>query len=283
MLVRKKSAIVALLVPATLIGVTSTQADELGSFKSNAEVNFIMSTEPTLPIDPEKPDPTNPVIPVDPTNPDGPGEGTAGPLSIDFASSLQFGTSKITTKDERYPAYAQAIKVGEETVYRPNYVQVTDNRGTEAGWTLQVTQDKQLTSTTNKVLEGAIITLDQGTVATVDGSSVVAPSVVGNKIELYPGVPAIVMAAQPKQGSGVWIAKYGSSSGDNKTVELGKDWQAGTEATATEEAVAPSEFDVMRNTAVTLFVPGKALKTQDTYRTSLIWSLADVPGNETEG
>lgn len=273
----KTLTIAALLVPAIGIGVTTTQADEVGTHNSNAMVNFITSTEPSLPVDPENPDPTNPIVPIDPTQPVEP--GTEGPLSIDFASSFQFGTSKITTKDEVYSAYAQAVKIGAATEYRPNYIQITDNRGTEAGWTLQVTQNTQLTSTANKVLEGAVITLRNGTVGTVAESTVAAPSIAPAEIVLNPGTAETVMAAKATEGSGLWIAKYGSSMGDNPTVATGKDWKPGTEATETEEAVVPTEFDVMRNSAVTLAVPGKAIKTNDQYSAVVTWSLADTPVN----
>jgi hypothetical protein len=37
-----------------------------------------------------------PVDPVDPTDPNGPEPGTPGPLSIDYASSFDFGTQKIS-------------------------------------------------------------------------------------------------------------------------------------------------------------------------------------------
>ena len=40
----------------------------------------------------------------------------------------------------------------------PNYVQVTDNRGTEAGWSLKVKQEGQFKSTSGKELTGAAIT-----------------------------------------------------------------------------------------------------------------------------
>ena len=38
----------------------------------------------------------------------------------------------------------------------PNYVQVTDNRGTEAGWSLKVKQEGQFKSTSGKELTGAL-------------------------------------------------------------------------------------------------------------------------------
>lgn len=59
------------------------------------------------PLDPLLPDPLKPVVPVDPANPAGPMEGTGGSLSFDFASSFQFGSQAISTKDETYYALSQ--------------------------------------------------------------------------------------------------------------------------------------------------------------------------------
>ena len=101
---------------------------EAQTYDSNAVVNFVPNQDVTPPVDPINPDPENPVTPIDPTNPNGPNPGTAGPLSIDYASSLHFGENKISTKNEVYYAKAQAFTGGSEG---PNYVQVTDNRGTE--------------------------------------------------------------------------------------------------------------------------------------------------------
>ncbi|WP_256869283.1 WxL domain-containing protein, partial [Enterococcus thailandicus] len=55
-------------------------------------------------------DPTDPVDPTDPTDPEGPNPGTNGPLSIDYASSLDFGVQKITSKDQIYFAASQKYK-----------------------------------------------------------------------------------------------------------------------------------------------------------------------------
>ena len=75
------------------LGMTSQAfAEDGGSYTSNGIVEFTPSEEPTNPVDPT--DPTNPVDPIDPTDPEGPNPGTNGPLSIDYASSLDFGVQK---------------------------------------------------------------------------------------------------------------------------------------------------------------------------------------------
>lgn len=97
----KALAIGAILSAGVIGGTTAAYAAEGtdgGEYSSNAAVKFIPNTDPTKPIDPEGPGP-GPVLPIDPIDPGGPNPGTDGPLSIDFASSLQFGTQKIVSTD----------------------------------------------------------------------------------------------------------------------------------------------------------------------------------------
>ena len=50
-------------------------------------------------MDPEDKDGKDPVTPIDPVNPDKPvDEGSTGPLTLDYASSLNFGENIISTK-----------------------------------------------------------------------------------------------------------------------------------------------------------------------------------------
>lgn len=258
------------IVLLSTITVITAEAAETQDYQSKAVVNFKVSTDPTLPVDPENPDPG---ISVDPIDPEGPNPGTSGPLSIDFASSLQFGTTKITTKDAVYNAYAQAITVAGKQAYRPNYIQITDNRGTEAGWRLTVTQVQQLTSTEGKQLKGAVITLDQSEVKTIADSELVAPSQVSKTVVLQPQEAVAIMAANEGEGAGLWTAHFGNSA---NTLEESSDLVPG------EKGADLKEGKVIRNTAVTLAVPGKALKTEAEYRSLLNWTLAEVPDNGAE-
>ena len=60
---------------------------------------------------------------------------------------------------------------------KPNYVQISDKRGTNAGWALTVKQETQLTATKetlNKVLDGSEIKLSQN--KAVSNSKAVTPT-----------------------------------------------------------------------------------------------------------
>jgi len=247
----------ALVLSAVATPTTIFAADG-GIYNSNGQVEFTPSTDPTNPVDPT--DPTNPVKPTDPTNPDGPKPGTAGPLSIDFASSLDFGKQKITSEDQHYLASAQGYYALDENgtpsdtlVYGPDYVQVTDNRGTLAGWTLKVKQDKQFTNAdTGHVLDGAAITLTKANIVTA--STAAKPTVAGD-ITLIPGQESLVMSATAGQGAGTYLTDWGTKdelTSDNTT------------------------------SAISLFVPGSTTKYAEKYTTQLVWTLSDTPGNTTE-
>ena len=127
--------------------------------------------------------------PVDSTNPVKP---TNGPLSIDYASSFNFGEQKIYAKDETYYASFDPAKETEEgeAVNKTNWVQGTDKRGTNAGWKLQVQQGAQFSTTqngTSKELKGAQIKIKNGTVATTTDNKATAPTA-SIEVTLIPGV-----------------------------------------------------------------------------------------------
>ncbi|PEX06526.1 cell surface protein [Bacillus cereus] len=225
-------------------GGASAFAADGGEYKSNAIIEFESSTDPTNPVDPT--DPTNPVNPTDPTDPEGPNPGTNGPLSIDYASSLDFGKQKITSTDQVYKAAAQKFN---DRGDGPNYAQVTDNRGTETGWSLQVKQEGQFKSESGKELTGAEITFNNGVVNTASASS--KPSIVKSSFSLTPegnGVAENIMSAKAGEGAGTYVLAFGD------------------DATAAD--------------SIELSVPGKTTKYAEKYATSLTWTLTDVPGQE---
>ncbi|EJQ43626.1 hypothetical protein IEQ_04954 [Bacillus cereus BAG6X1-2] len=223
-----------------LSGGVSAFAADGGEYKSNAIIEFEPSTDPTNPVDPV--DPEKPVDPEGPTNP-----GTNGPLSIDYASSLDFGKQKITSADQVYKAAAQKFKGDRDD--GPNYVQVTDNRGTEKGWSLQVKQDGQFKSVSGKELTGAEITFNNGVVNTASAST--KPSITKSSFKLTPegnGVAENIMSAKEGEGSGTYVLAFGDDS------------------TAAD--------------SIKLSVPGKTTKYAEKYATSLKWTLTDVPGQK---
>lgn len=245
---------------------TEVSAAEAASYTSNGAVDFIPNTDPTNPVNPENPDPENPVNPVDPTDPDGPNPGTNGPLSIDYASSLDFGVNKISNKNEVYYARAQGYLNDDGTVATlktANYVQVTDNRGSNAGWQLSVKQNGQFKNdaTLNKELTGSVITLTSPVVRS-NALGVSAPIAISAITLDAAGAESVVMTAENQTGAGTWVNTWG-------TVE-----------TVTEKDQDNQDVLADVTTAVALSVPGSTPKDAVSYTTTLTWVLSDTPGTE---
>ena len=241
----KTGATSAMVLSLLVGGATTTLAagTEGGAVNSKGTVSFEPSKTPTDPVDPT--DPTDPIDPTEPVEP-----GTDGPLSLDFAPNLNFDMNEISTKDETYNAKLVEVKDGENTREVPNFVQVTDKRGTNAGWTLEVKQNGQFKNdaTLNKELIGAQISLTK-TYAT--STSVAEKPTVNTQIDLDPtGASLKVMSAAKDAGAGTWLASFGK---DNTEAEK----------------------------AITLSVPGKTVKDAVAYDTTLTWTLTDTPDNGT--
>jgi hypothetical protein len=211
-------------------------------YTSNGAVTFEADDSITKPVDPT--DPEKPVEPIDPTDPDGPNPGTAGPLSIDFASSFQFGNQKITSETMDYYANLQEFSSGSRG---PNYVQVTDKRGTQEGWSLSVVQNGQFKTAENDVLEGASLSISSGKATSVT-DMLYAPTVT-EAHTFVPDSEVNLVNAPEGKGMGTWIYKFGADE--------------------TEGA-----------TAVKLNVPGRSVKLAKEYRTTLTWKLKNVPETE---
>lgn len=230
------AALLSLTAFNALAPATSTFADSKTT-NTTADVNFKEDTDTTGPVDP-----IDPTLPVDPTDP---GTPTPGPLSIDYASSFHFGDQKISAKDETY--YAALVDLNDGTT-RQNWVQITDKRGTNAGWTLTVKQEQQLTSndTSAEELKGAEIKIMNAATKTATGNTSTAPSVAPADITLTPGTEVSVMAAKQDEGTGTWVDSFGDVTTGDKSVSL--------------------------------TVPGTSTKIKDaTYSSDLIWTLSDTP------
>lgn len=239
----------AVLISAVILGgsiVSAAPGDITQNYKSDSTVKFSPSEDITKPVDPT--DPGKEIEPVDPTDPDKEIEpGTAGPLSLDYASALYFGENKISSKDEVYSAVAQKLKDGSD---RPNYVQVTDNRGIEAGWSLQVKQDGQfMSSESNRELVGAMISFSNGQLDTISTSA--TPSFTKPSFDLTvagTGVAENIVSAKDGEGAGTFVYRFGT--------------------------------DATKADSISLSVPGTTTKLAETYATTLTWTLTDVPANE---
>ncbi|MDO6662039.1 WxL domain-containing protein [Bacillus thuringiensis] len=225
---------------------------------TDTTVKFVPNEDPSTPKDPE-----NPEEPAEPENPDGsePDPGTDGPLSLDYASSLDFGINVISTKDEVYNVKAQKMKDGR---YTSNYAQVTDNRGTLEGWSLSVKQNGQFKSVTDgKELKGAQITFKDGNLNSMSEST--KPGTVIPTLQLNPdgvGNETNVVVAGTGEGAGTWIYRLGDESHIKDATD--KDGNV---------------LDYKESDSITLEVPGKAEKMADSYKTTLTWTLTNTPAN----
>lgn len=234
-----------LLATVSILGITllsgSLQAHAVdgGTYKSNADVEYIKNNGGVDPVDPT--DPTKPIDPTDPVDP-----GTAGPLSIDYMSNIHFGQQEISGDDKVY--YATLVDFTDDTgatVQRQNFIQVTDNRGSNVGWHLVVKQDQQLSNGSGQELAGAQLTLANGTM--VGKTPGVDAPIANQQVTITPdGSASDVIDAQAHQGMGTWVDLFG------------QDNTAGANS-------------------ISLSVPGKSEKYEGVYTGQLTWVLTDTP------
>lgn len=237
---KKKIIFIPLLTFSVINCSSIVFAQDGASMKSIGSISYVTDTDPVSPIDPVNPDPVNPITPDDKQDHENP---TSGPLSIDYISNLRFGEQKTTGSNMTY--YAQLDHITDSngvSTERPDFIQITDKRGSNAGWHLTVTQDEQFKNGTEE-LKGASLTLDHATLATPNDG--VAPTA-SQAITLDPGKASDVLNAEADQGTGTWLDRFGKDEAEGKT-------------------------------SISLVVPGNTKKLQGEYTTSLTWTLADSP------
>lgn len=193
---------------------------------SQATITFTPNTDPTDPVDPE--DPSQPLDPEDPDNPTDPGTGEPGPLSLDYVSSIHFGEYKQLTQ----PYYeAKSIKP---------FIQVSDKRGTGAGWKV-IAQASPFTNEEGiETLPGATITLRNGEAVAVNPTNSPQPA---QEVKLVSGGEAVtVVTAEPHTGMGTWVTRWFPSNyktddrpktNDNVTLEIPDGYESAGKHSAT--------------------------------------------------
>ena len=208
-------------------------ADSTGDSKATIEFKIDVAPpilDPTDPSDPYDPDPE------DPTDPQDPPTGNTGALTLDYVSSVHFGEHKID---------GTTNTVFESTVLRP-FIQVSDRRGTAAGWTVTA-QATEFSNTENTpTLEGSILTFTNGSVISPN-SSLTPPSPSGEIILNAGGDAAIVVSAAENTGIGTWITRW-----------------------------FPSE-EAELNDNVTLTIPA-GTASEGKHEATITWTLTDAPG-----
>lgn len=226
-------------------------------------------TGPVDPLDPT--DPTNPVTPVDPGTP-----GASGNLTVDYGSTLYFGTQSISTQSKTYYAHPDMVKDQSNAVkVVPNYAQVTDQSGELSGWTLSLTQASDLHMTTGTstdpgyALSGAQISFTGGTLLGGNGITAWKPSDVVASGTLTPGVATKLVSAAKNEGAGTWLYNFGDVDA--------------YDASSVDTANTADHTKVATKSAISLAVPAGLIEKAAPYTTDLYWSLQAVPGNDWDG
>lgn len=135
-----------------------------------------------------------PTKPTKPTVPPG-GTDNTGSLTVDNVAPLLFDTHKLEGKEQVYTS-----------VVADSNVQVTDKRGEEAGWNLQVSQTAFVDSTdATKILKGAKLILPIGVIETAGTNVSLSPIV--SEVELNE-TPTVLMHALAGSGAGTWTSVF---------------------------------------------------------------------------
>lgn len=189
---------------------------------------------------------------------DGGNGGSGGPLSIDYVSHMSFGEQTISGSNAEYHPLLQSWRYDTgsstrdiETVYIPQFAQITDKRGENSGWTLKV-ERTQFATASGEELKGAEINVENAEVVKMSDIDDSAKPTGLDKFTIpLEGAVDIVTAAED-QGMATW------------SYSLGK-------AVSTEEA---SKVPEATNENITLSVPGTAKKIQDQeYTSNITWTL----------
>lgn len=184
-----------------------------------SKVSVLFEEDTSIPgiLDPD--DPTKPYEPG-PRDPDDDPTGNAGPLTLDYVSSLDFGTQKVSLTDQTY----------ETTILRP-FIQTTDRRGEATGWIVQLKSTAIAhTSNSDEILSGATISFQNSECLSDLGDQYASP-IPENFILTTDDEIFNVVSAEEGAGRGTWITK----------------WRA-----------LPEEEET--NSSITLFVPGGTAK-----------------------
>lgn len=208
---------------------------------SNATITFQKNDESENPLNP-----TDPTVPVDPIDPNYP--HTDGPLSIDYISNLSFGSQKATGNDTSYYALPDRNTKNSsgQVVDLPNYLQVTDNTGKNAGWTLYVKQGSPFTNGTN-TLTGTKLTFKNITLKSPNADGATYAPTPATQVIIEPDKDnQPVITAGENKGMGTWLSLFG------KDIE------------ETQKSIS-------------LFVPGSSKKVAGMYKTDLVWTLTNTP------
>jgi len=230
----------AVMMFGNVVGVFAADTDV--SVSENKITFKAGGGDATDPVDPEKPD--NPVDPdkEDPT-------GNTGDLRLDVVPVFDFGTQKITSNDKSYFAELPVDAMSSDEI--PYYVQVTDVRGSGAGWSLTAKMTDQFSDGTN-ALAGAEINLVN--VASEAQTGTTAPSGTYDGVLKYDAVndtSVKLASAAVNEGMGVSAVRFGDTVRYGSTLTADK--------------------------SVELTIPGSTQVYANTYKATIKWTLGATP------
>ncbi|WP_314062839.1 WxL domain-containing protein [uncultured Vagococcus sp.] len=186
-----------------------------------------------------------------------------GPLVIDYISRYHFGEVPMSGNNAIYNANLDTLKdTPTSTPFEvPNFIQVTDNRGTNAGWSLGVRMSQEFTTAKGVTLDNTSLTFKNTEMFKRSSNESAAPSVFSadKKVTISLANTGFTTIGAAKgtgnEGVGSWAVTHGHVVGD-------------TAANAAE--------------SVQLFVPGKSTKVKgEAYTAKVEWLLTDEPGAAT--
>lgn len=229
-----KRAMIVILTASYLFSGASYLAVE-NDLTSEADVTFKANTKPISPVDPGEGEE------IDPNRPP-----TEGPLSINYASNLEFGKQKKALAEQVFYAQEDRITVREtqESKQVPNFVQITDLRGTASGWRLSVKQNGPLKKQNGAKLTGSSLVISAESVESMYGFTNKPTGLKQNQFLLEDGQAHEILNAEPGTGVSTWNVYLGKS----------EDFSSG----------------------VRLIVPREGVPEVGRYTTSLTWVLTDA-------
>lgn len=156
-----------------------------------------VSTETGITFTGDNTDPTSPVDPSNPNNPGTePGTGMAGPLSLDYVPELGFGSQSIKNQVETY-----------EVENLQPYIQVTDKRGSGAGWKVSASLSTFTNEAGTRSFSG-VLNFANGEVVSTTGNPSGAPTTSNVAITSGDAEKKLVGTTAADQGMGTWVTRW---------------------------------------------------------------------------
>ncbi|MFC6182231.1 WxL domain-containing protein [Lactiplantibacillus daowaiensis] len=189
-----------LLLGAVLPMVAHADATENRSGSTSVTATFTGSTSTVNPVDPTDPNKNLDPEPGTDTN----GGKAGGGLSLIYVpANLSFGSNEIDVQNDKNYALDTTDTTATNLLNNNVVVEVSDVRGTNAGWSLTVS-GSALTGADNKTAAGASITLPAGNVTASGATSNNGATATAATVNLD-GSSTNVMGAAVDNGAGVTV------------------------------------------------------------------------------